>query len=99
VLFADTGDASRRAIDRLARRASADEELIAILVRDASADDMSAIAATFDGNVPVLSDPDGAATLRAGVCWAPSIVALDGAGYVTGIVTDGAPVHHPESTD
>jgi hypothetical protein len=99
VLFADTGDASRRAIDRLARRASADEELIAVLVRDASADDMSAIAAKFDGNVPVLSDPDGAATLRAGVCWAPSIVALDGAGYVTGIVTDGAPMHRPESTD
>jgi hypothetical protein len=99
VLFADTGVASKRAIDGLARQTSTDEELIAILVRDASADDISAIAAKFDGNVPVLPDPDGAATSRAGIRWAPSIVALNSSGHVTEIVTDAVPTRRPDSTD
>jgi hypothetical protein len=92
VLFADTGAASERAIDELARETSADEELIAILVRDASAADIAAIADKFGGNVPVLPDPDGTTTLQADIHWTPSIVALDGAGHVTEIVTDAAPI-------
>ena len=99
VLFADTGVASKRAIDGLARQTTPDQELIAILVRDASDDDLSSIAAMFDGNVPVFPDPDGTATFRAGIRWAPSIVGLNSGGHVTEIVTDAAPTRRPDSTD
>jgi len=88
VLFADTGPASAGVIDRLASQTHSEKELVAVVVRDASTEQADAIAAKFGGGVPVLPDPSGAISRRAGIGWTPTVVVVDGGGRVTELITD-----------
>jgi hypothetical protein len=91
ILFADMGPASADFVDALANQRGADEPLIAVVVREASVDETHVIAAKFDGQVPVVADPTGAISRRAGIGWTPAVVGLDAGGHVTELVTEPTP--------
>jgi len=91
VSFVDTGASSSRTLDGLVLDGD-DGEVVAIVVRDAAEREAAAVADRFGGHVPVVADPTGAVSRRAGVAWTPAVVHLDPAGRVADVVTEqGAP--------
>jgi hypothetical protein len=89
VVFVDKGAASTRTeLERLGREYTAhgaEKPFIAVVLMGASAHDAEELRAQLQTDLPMLPDPRGDLTRRAGVCFSPTTITVDGWGRVAGV--------------